>query len=79
MAWPQAHDFQDAVLNPQLSFADRDLRAAEVVKDEVIVARAKELEPIVKQAGSDVKKLEDVLYNNALAQTDCEACGWPPP
>src|SRR2546421_11595794 len=33
MAWPQAHDFQDAVLNPQLSFADRDLCAAEVVKD----------------------------------------------
>ena len=51
--------------------------AAEVVKDEVIVARAKELEPLVKEAANDVKKVEDLLYNQALAQTDCEACGWP--
>ncbi len=51
--------------------------AADVVKEEVIVARAKELEPMVKEAGNDVKKVEDLLYNKALAQTDCEACGWP--
>jgi formate hydrogenlyase subunit 6/NADH:ubiquinone oxidoreductase subunit I len=51
--------------------------AAEVVKDDIIVARAKELEPQVKAAGNDVKKVEDLLYNQALAQTDCEACGWP--
>lgn len=51
--------------------------AAEVVKEEVIVKRAHELEPMVIAAGNDVKKLEDLLYNQALAQTDCEACGWP--
>jgi formate hydrogenlyase subunit 6/NADH:ubiquinone oxidoreductase subunit I len=51
--------------------------AADVVKEEVIVARAKELEPLVKEAGNDIKKVEDLLYNQALAQTDCEACGWP--
>jgi NAD(P)H-quinone oxidoreductase subunit I len=51
--------------------------AADVVKEDVIVARAKELEPMVKDAGNDVKKVEDLLYNQALAQTDCEACGWP--
>ena len=51
--------------------------AADVVKEDVIVARAKELEPMVKAAGDDVKKVEDLLYNQALAQTDCEACGWP--
>ena len=33
MPWPQSHDFQDAVLNPKLSFADPDLRDAEVAKD----------------------------------------------
>ena len=43
----------------------------------MIVARAKELEPMVKAAGNDVKKVEDLLYAQALAQTDCEACGWP--
>ena len=32
MPWPLSHDFQDAVLNPKLSFADDDLREAEVVK-----------------------------------------------
>lgn len=51
--------------------------AAEVVKDEVILKRAQELEPLVKAAGSDAKKIEDLLYDQALAQTDCEACGWP--
>jgi formate hydrogenlyase subunit 6/NADH:ubiquinone oxidoreductase subunit I len=51
--------------------------AAEVVKDEVILKRAEELAPMVKDAGNDPKKVEDLLYNQALAQTDCEACGWP--
>ena len=32
MAWPHAHDFQDAVLNPESSFQDEDLRTATVVK-----------------------------------------------
>ncbi len=51
--------------------------AQEIVKDDVILARAKELEPLVKPVANDVRGLEDVLYNQALAQTDCEACGWP--
>jgi formate hydrogenlyase subunit 6/NADH:ubiquinone oxidoreductase subunit I len=51
--------------------------AAEVVKEEVILKRAEELAPLVKEAGNDVKKVEDLLYAQALAQTDCEACGWP--
>lgn len=51
--------------------------AADVVKQDVILARARELEPMVRPVASDPKGLEDVLYANALAQTDCEACGWP--
>jgi NAD(P)H-quinone oxidoreductase subunit I len=51
--------------------------AQEVVKEDVIIARAKELEPLVRPVANDQKGLEDVLYNQALAQTDCEACGWP--
>jgi formate hydrogenlyase subunit 6/NADH:ubiquinone oxidoreductase subunit I len=51
--------------------------AQEVVKEDVLLARAKELEPLVRPVASDQKGLEDVLYNQALAQTDCEACGWP--
>src|ERR1043166_5776803 len=34
MPWPQSHDFQDAVLNPEVSFRDADLRACHVVKDQ---------------------------------------------
>jgi formate hydrogenlyase subunit 6/NADH:ubiquinone oxidoreductase subunit I len=51
--------------------------ATEIVKEEVILKRAEELAPMVKDAGNDPKKVEDLLYNQALAQTDCEACGWP--
>ncbi|MEK6607933.1 MAG: 4Fe-4S binding protein [Myxococcota bacterium] len=39
--------------------------------------RAEELLPLVKAAGNDTEKLVDVLYAQSLAQTDCEACGWP--
>ncbi len=49
----------------------------QVVKEDVLLARAKELEALVKPVAADAKGLEDVLYNQALAQTDCEACGWP--
>jgi formate hydrogenlyase subunit 6/NADH:ubiquinone oxidoreductase subunit I len=51
--------------------------ANDLVKEEVINKRAEELAPLVAAAGNDVKKLEDLLYDQALAQTDCEACGWP--
>ncbi len=51
--------------------------AADVVKEEVVLKRAEELAPMVKEAGNDPKKVEDLLYAQALAQTDCEACGWP--
>ena len=51
--------------------------AQDVVKEDVLLARARELEPLVRPVANDPKGLEDVLYNQALAQTDCEACGWP--
>lgn len=44
---------------------------------EVVQARATELYPMVLAVGDDVKKMEDLLYAQALAQTDCEACGYP--
>lgn len=49
----------------------------EAVKEELVVARAKELAPVVDPVKNDPKGIEDALYNHALAQTDCEACGWP--
>jgi len=39
--------------------------------------RAEQLAPLIASVGDDAKKLEDLLYDQALAQTDCEACGWP--
>jgi formate hydrogenlyase subunit 6/NADH:ubiquinone oxidoreductase subunit I len=50
---------------------------ADLVKAEVVEKRAEELAPLVEKVKNDVKGLEDLLYNQALAQTDCEACGWP--
>ncbi len=44
---------------------------------EVVQARAAELLPMVEAAGDDPQKVEDLLYAQALAQTDCEACGYP--
>jgi NAD(P)H-quinone oxidoreductase subunit I len=49
----------------------------ELIKDDIVLARAKELAPLVEPVKNDIKGLEDLLYNQALAQTDCEACGWP--
>ena len=51
--------------------------ALEVIRPEVLAARAAELLPLVAPIKNDVKALEDLLYDQALAQTDCEACGWP--
>jgi formate hydrogenlyase subunit 6/NADH:ubiquinone oxidoreductase subunit I len=49
----------------------------EVVNDPAIVAaRVAELGPMVKAAGEDPRKLEDLLFAQALAQTDCGACGY---
>ena len=44
---------------------------------EVVSARTAELTPKVAACGDDPRKLEDLLYAEALAQTDCEACGYP--
>jgi formate hydrogenlyase subunit 6/NADH:ubiquinone oxidoreductase subunit I len=41
-----------------------------------IEARAAELRPKVEAAGEDPRALEDLLYAEALAQTDCESCGY---
>lgn len=49
----------------------------EVIKEDVVIARAKELQPLIAPIKDDVKGLETLLYDQALAQTDCEACGWP--
>ena len=42
-----------------------------------IEARVAQLYPQVQAAGEDPRKLEDLLYAEALAQTDCESCGYP--
>jgi formate hydrogenlyase subunit 6/NADH:ubiquinone oxidoreductase subunit I len=55
----------------------KDSGIEQIIAEEVVVKRAEELAPMVAEAGDDVKKFEDLLYNQALAQTDCEACGWP--
>lgn len=48
----------------------------EAVNDPAIVAaRTAELAPMVNAAGGDPRKLEDLLFAQALAQTDCGACG----
>ena len=41
------------------------------------VKRAEELLPVIEPVKADVEKMVDVLYDQSLAQTDCEACGWP--
>lgn len=41
-----------------------------------VAARVVALVPQVKQAGDDLQRLEDLMHAEALAQTDCEACGY---
>jgi NAD(P)H-quinone oxidoreductase subunit I len=41
-----------------------------------LAARVVELAPQVEAAGDDPRKLEDLLYAEALAQTDCQSCGY---
>jgi len=49
----------------------------EAINAEAVVARRREeLAPMVKVAGDDLRKLEDLIYAQALAQTDCGACGY---
>jgi NAD(P)H-quinone oxidoreductase subunit I len=43
----------------------------------VVAARAAELAPKVAACGDDPRKLEDLIFAEALAQTDCQACGYP--
>ena len=43
---------------------------------DIVAAREAELAPMVKAAGDDGQKLEDLLFAQALAQTDCGACGY---
>lgn len=54
-----------------------DESAAAVNAPAVVQARIVELHPQVLAAGDDPRKLEDLLYAEALAQTDCENCGYP--
>lgn len=64
-------------LDHGLGGAPADSGIDDIIAEEVVVKRAEELAPLVQQAGDDLKKFEDLLYDQALAQTDCEACGWP--
>jgi hypothetical protein len=49
----------------------------EAVQAPAAVARRRaELEPMVRAAGDDARKLEALLFAQALAQTDCGACGY---
>jgi NAD(P)H-quinone oxidoreductase subunit I len=43
---------------------------------DIVAAREAELAPMVKAAGDDQRKLEDLVFAQALAQTDCGACGY---
>jgi NAD(P)H-quinone oxidoreductase subunit I len=54
-----------------------DHSEAAVLAPEAVKNRVIELFPQVTAAGDDPRKLEDLLYAEALAQTDCENCGYP--
>ena len=54
----------------------RDDSDAAINDPAVVAAREAELAPKVKAAGDDPRQLEDLLYAEALAQTDCGACGY---
>jgi NAD(P)H-quinone oxidoreductase subunit I len=54
----------------------RDDSEEAVNAPEVIEARVKALYPKVQDSGEDARKLEDLLHAEALAQTDCQACGY---
>ena len=54
----------------------RDDSAEAVNAPAAVAAREAELGPKVKAAGQDPRQLEDLLFAEALAQTDCGACGY---
>jgi NAD(P)H-quinone oxidoreductase subunit I len=47
-----------------------------IVGEAIVRSRAQELAATVQAAGDDPGKLVDIVYDQALAQTDCGACGW---
>lgn len=47
-----------------------------LMADDRVAARKAQLAPAVTAAGEDPTKLEDLLFAEALAQTDCQACGY---
>ncbi len=55
----------------------RDDSEEAVYAADAVAARKAELEPKVYAAGEDPGLLVDLLYAEALAQTDCESCGYP--
>jgi NAD(P)H-quinone oxidoreductase subunit I len=61
----------------RLHRADQDADdEAVILAPEVVKARVTELHPKVQQAGTDARQFEDLVYVEALAQTDCQACGY---
>ncbi len=57
--------------------AERSRTEAVSLSPEVVAARRAELAPKVAACADDPRKLVDLIYAEALAQTDCEACGYP--
>ncbi|HEY0712778.1 MAG TPA: (Fe-S)-binding protein, partial [Polyangia bacterium] len=54
----------------------RDDSEAAVYDPAIVAARRASLAPQVAAAGDDPRKLEDLIYAEALAQTDCQNCGY---
>ncbi|HEY0706601.1 MAG TPA: 4Fe-4S binding protein [Polyangia bacterium] len=54
----------------------RDDSEAAVYAPDAIAARRASLAPQVTACGDDPRKLEDLIYAEALAQTDCQDCGY---
>jgi NAD(P)H-quinone oxidoreductase subunit I len=55
----------------------RDESEAAIDDPAAVAARVVALHPQVAAAGDDPRKLTDLLYAEALAQTDCQDCGYP--
>lgn len=65
-----------------VAWAREDAEAARRNSEEVLLApetialRTAELSPKVAACGDDATKLRDLIFVEALAQTDCQACGY---
>ena len=72
----RAEEYNRLAARWALDRLNRDDSDEAVNAPEVVKARVVELSPKVASAGEDPRKLEDLIYAESLAQTDCEACGY---